>query len=580
MNISVRERYTSIPPGTHTAGSENGSAVLPSTQIPHGLLPQFLRTRDLVVLCLIAVLLINNVSLVTGAGGAAFVYWIVGGVAFLVPSALICLQLYRLFPGEGAVYLWASRAFGDFVATFLGFFCHWLPGVIGLLVSISAFVTYTQALNPNWLNAPWQQGITEIAVLLAAQGLCLLPPRLLHWIINTVWVAYGSIFLLLTLAALLWLVTGHLPQGDFSARGWHISISHWPIVAVMILCFVGIEVPLNLGLEVVHPGVVERALKWSIPLIIGGYLLATFAIAVVLPPSDAANPALIAEVMPLVFGPSIGGVLQVITNLMLLCYFVCVTAAFNLMFSRLLLVAGMDRRLPRVMQRLSRQRVPVQAMWAQTLINVGLVIVIYFLAPAFGSSNNPEFSLVVFLIVINGGAIIWNLAMIGLFLSGIVLIARYRFQFSGPWILPLPMLHLLACLGIISAGIAIAGTLFAGSPLPQVLSTPNWTYWILVVVLGSLAVGATHSFLAPEAQDVVALLAKARNQTRMPLRSAPPGGAMMTAQEPGMLIRSAPPQSALPQSGSYTSHPGIRAGSFFPEGSSSRLSGKSTFSQR
>lgn len=578
MNISMQERYSSIPPGNQTTAFEKGSATLPSTHIPQGLLPRCLRTRDLMVLCLIAVLLINNVSLVTGAGGAAFIYWIVGGAAFLVPSALICLQLYRLFPGEGAVYLWANRAFGDFVATFLGFFCNWLPGVVGLLVSISAFVTYTQALNPTWLNTPWQQGIAEIVVLLAAQGLCLLPPRILHRIINTVWLAYGSIFLLLTLAALLWLVTGHQPQGDFSARGWQISVSHWPIVAIMILCFVGIEVPLNLGLEVVHPGVVERALKWSIPLVIGGYLLATFAIAVVLPPSDAANPALIAEVMPLVFGPGVGGILQVMTNLILLCYFVCVTAAFNLMFSRLLLVAGMDRRLPRAMQRLSRQRVPVPAMWAQTLINVGLVVVIYFLAPVFGSSNNQEFSLIVFLIVINGGAIIWNLAMIGLFLSGIVLIARYRFQFSGPWILPPPMLHLLACLGIVSAGIAIAGTLFAGSPLPQVLSTPNWTYWILVVVLGSLAVGATHSFLVPEAQDVVALLAKAEGRTPMLQPSVSPGGAMMAAREAVNPIRSAPPLSSLSQPGPYASNPGTGASHSFPGGISGPLSGKSTFS--
>jgi len=116
-----------------------------------------------------------------------------------------------------------------------------------MLVSVSAFVTSSQALNATWLSAPWQQGGAEILVLLAAQGLCLLPPRTLHRIINTVWLAYGGVFLLLTISALAWLLTGHQPQGDFSAHGWQVRLDHWPIVAVMILCFVGIEVPLNLG---------------------------------------------------------------------------------------------------------------------------------------------------------------------------------------------------------------------------------------------------------------------------------------------------------------------------------------------
>src|SRR5262249_7304751 len=67
-------------------------------------------------------------------------------------------------------------------------------------------------------------------------------------------------------------------------------------------------------------------------------------------------------------------------------------------------------------------------------------------------------------------------------------------------------LLMLACVaGVGAAGIAIYFTLFAGSPLPQTLDNQNWFYWVLLVTLGSLAIGATYSFLVPESEDLVVL---------------------------------------------------------------------------
>ncbi len=146
--------------------------VLLSERVPGEMLPipRVLRAQDLTVLALIAVFLITNVSLLAGAGGAAFVFFGLGFLFFLIPSALVCAQLYRLFPGEGAVYLWAQKAFGNFWDMLLGFFCHWWAGAFGLIVEVGAVVTYLQALNPSWLQEPWQQGMVQIVALLVALG--------------------------------------------------------------------------------------------------------------------------------------------------------------------------------------------------------------------------------------------------------------------------------------------------------------------------------------------------------------------------------------------------------------------------
>src|SRR6266849_1289438 len=136
----------SLFPGTTQSNQKTNTGShrvleLPSGRLRPGWLPQVMTTRDMTVLCLITVLLVSNVSLMAGAGGAAFIYLGLGFITFLIPSALVCAQLYRLFPGEGAVYLWANKAFGSFWDSFVGLFCNWLPGVLGMTIGAVSGVT-------------------------------------------------------------------------------------------------------------------------------------------------------------------------------------------------------------------------------------------------------------------------------------------------------------------------------------------------------------------------------------------------------------------------------------------------------
>jgi len=486
------------------------SVELPSERLG-GWLPRVLNTRDMTILCLFSVLLVSNVQLIAGAGGSAYIYWWLGFLCFLLPSALICGQLYRLFPGEGAVYVWANKAFGSFWDTFVGLFCNWFPGAIGLTIEAGAVVTSVQALNANWLTVPWQQGLAEILVLVIAQGLCQLGQRRLMNILTWVFLAYISMIVLLGVAGLAWIASGHAVQGDFSAQGWRVSAANYPAFATVIVSLLGMAVPLNLGAEVMNQRTGGRYLRWGVIITVVGYLVATFGVLAVLPPKDIANPAFIAEIFGLSFGPVMGTFLGVLNNLILIVYFVCATAAFNLIFARLLLVAGVDRRLPRVVQRLNRQRVPANAMLTQTVLNVVFVAILFFVVPAFAPSNQG-LSFVVFLVTINGASVIWNIAMIGLFLCGILLFVRYRRQLSGRWIVPPLVLYLAAGLGIFSSVVAIYSTFFAGSPVPQALGNGDWDYYVLLVVLGSLAVGAAYSFLVPEVEDLVALSRTQRSE--------------------------------------------------------------------
>jgi predicted phage tail protein len=97
--------------------------------------------------------------------------------------------------------------------------------------------------------------------------------------------------------------------------------------------------------------------------------------------------------------------------------------------------------------------------------------------------------------------VVWNIAMVGLFLCGILLCRRYRAQLAGRWIVPSSVFYLSTGLGIIAACISIYVTFFGGSPVLTV-SSGDWVFWVLLTVFISLTIGGIYSFLVPEAEDL------------------------------------------------------------------------------
>ncbi len=128
--------------------AESGSGdVLRSEHIAAGILPKVLNSFDMVAIFVAIVLFISNSAVMAGgAGPAAYIYWGLGFITFLIPGAIVTGQLGLMFPGEGSIYVWTNKAFGAFLGFFAGF-CAWWPGVLVMIATGDAVVSLIQQLN-------------------------------------------------------------------------------------------------------------------------------------------------------------------------------------------------------------------------------------------------------------------------------------------------------------------------------------------------------------------------------------------------------------------------------------------------
>ncbi|HZC28846.1 MAG TPA: hypothetical protein VE269_03825, partial [Gaiellaceae bacterium] len=85
--------------------SQRDERVMISERLAPGMLPRVLNSFDMTIIFVAIVLFIVNAGGVQPAGQAAFTYWIVAFLAFLIPGALITAQLGQMFPQEGSLYV-------------------------------------------------------------------------------------------------------------------------------------------------------------------------------------------------------------------------------------------------------------------------------------------------------------------------------------------------------------------------------------------------------------------------------------------------------------------------------------------
>jgi glutamate:GABA antiporter len=485
------------------------SGELLSERVAGGILPKVLSSFDMVAIFAAIVLFITNAAVIQSAGPTAFGWWILGFLAFLIPSAIVTGQLGVMFPGEGSIYLWTHKAFGTFWGFFAGF-CAWWPGVLVMVATGTITFAYLGYVFPGTVGS-WSiqvQGLLIIGFIALSAVLAILRFRVTQNIVNTVFVLYGVAIALMLFAGVVHLARGRAAEVDPSAlsawsptRDTGINFSNWTFFGLVILALLGVEVPLNMGVEIRNTRSITRYLFWGSLTVMAAYLIATWAVMVTVPAADgrSAQVTAVAEAVKLSLGTFWGDLVALI----LAGFFLFITVVYNYSFARLIFVSGLDRRLPRAMSHVNANKVPDVGVLAQTIVAIVFTLLAFVILPATsGGGSAVDVQTRVYDVLQAAVTVIWCVSMVVLFIDVLIILRRYAAQFEARRLANPAVFWVCSVIGALAALIGIVSTL-SGSWTPLIsndagtvslfgakISYGTWFWWVGGIAVASMLVGA------------------------------------------------------------------------------------------
>jgi glutamate:GABA antiporter len=457
-----------------------------SEQVAPTLVSRVLTSFDLVVIFVALVLFIPNSSTVQPAGPASFVFWGLGFLTFLIPGAFVTAQLGRMFPEEGSLYVWTHKALGSFWGFFAGF-AAWWPGVLVMILSGSLVVTLSQAIDPTLFSKPWQGGLIVLAVLWFACLLGTLRFRLTQNYVNVQFVLYAFCLLLIGISGFVWLAGGHHAANSFAFHGSSLTgWGQWTFFSTVLLALLGIEVPLNMGVEIKSERSIKRYLFWGCLVVIVAYLWATWSNMLVVPAAKNNATYGIVQTVQIAINHTLGSWVAFI----LVLIFVSDTVVYNYSFARLMFVSGLERRLPHQFGRVNQNKVPANAVLAQTVIASIATAIIYF--PIQSATSN--YATKVYLVLLAAVTVVWCTSMVLLFAD--VFFARRSFpeKFRQVQRTPWGVLALCGFVGVVADAAAVV--LLFWAPWSSTFTRNGWDLAVGGITAASIAIGLVIFFVS------------------------------------------------------------------------------------
>lgn len=478
---------------SNVSGKQNallGKGALVSEKYIPRTMPRILGTWDMTTTFVVSTYLATVATTAATAGPAALTYLLLTGAAFFLPCLIATMQLGVMFPYEGALYNWTHKALGGYWSFFSGF-CAWFPGVLISSSLANLFVTYLQEMHTNWFISPWQSGIAISAILIFAGLVSIQRFRTVQNLINILVVLMFIGTLLMGASAVFWLASGHSSITSFSNwSSWNIKPTNIALFGSIAFAYIGTEGPLNLAGETVGKHVIKRHLWGGALLILVAYIINTLSVLIVLGPK-ADGPFSMVTAVDIALGTPFASIAAV-------CFmgsFIATVLAYNYIYARLLLVASIDRHLPRAIGKLNKHSVPANAILFQTVLAVLFTLIIFVVAPlSTPYENQMNFSVAVYNISQAAAALIWAISAAFLFINLVGCSIRHRQLFHQKRIFPMPVLWISAVVGLVSCLLAIIDTLLFS--WTQQINNNQWWYLVGSLTLIFLIIAGVGSMLA------------------------------------------------------------------------------------
>ena len=358
----------------------------PQREVAH--LRRVLGRWDLVLLFVVAIVNLNVVSAISASGGMTVWLWLISLVFFFWPQGLAVVELSHRYPGEGGIYLWTKKVFGDFHG-FLSGWCYWtnnifyVPTVVLIFLGIAVFTA-----GPKAVGLANSQVFTFISAFLLLVLLAILNVVGLgvgKWVNNIGGI--GTAVASLILIGLGITVTRRFGM-NLTLQDIRIPFDLSLLSAFGVVCFalVGLELASIMGDEIQHPHkTVPFAVAWG-GLISGVlYIGCTVTLLIAVPRSEISAlqgiPQAVSSMSDKVGIPWLVSPFALVLSISI----AGIASAWLSGSARIPFVAGLDSYLPSALGKLHpRFSTPYIALFVQTGISI------VFLAMSFIGAQVKE----------------------------------------------------------------------------------------------------------------------------------------------------------------------------------------------
>jgi len=457
-------------------------AMMTTELVPEQVLPKVLGTFGLTATYVFIICWITGSSIMAGGGWTAIPMWILGIITFLVPAALAVAELGNLWPGQGGVYIWAFRTMGEKMS-FLGGYLSWVPVVLNtasspaivlqlLLLAFHAELGFTVSI------------VLQLVILWTVVGLALAKLAANQRIMNVTFVVYGVLTLTIFVCGVIY-AAGHGSATPFSLHDSLVPdfAGAGFLYGTVLLYLVGVETPFNMGAEFLS---VKRSatkmITWGSAALIAIYLLTTLGTMMVLP-GDQIDP--VTGVIGNLGVSGFPGLMEGAAVVLAIIVFVAMTT-YQVAYSRLIFVSGLERHLPRIFTHLNpRTRNPVTAVLIQGVLSSLLLVGLY--------SQSSMANVTVYL---QGGlSVVWLISGFFFFIPLVIARKKYADRYASEdfWRIPggMPAVWAVAVVGIVAT---CAGVYYSfASPWIDVPAA-TWMTWVGGIAVGMFVLGAIVYF--------------------------------------------------------------------------------------
>lgn len=411
------------------------------------------------------------------AGPSHAILWILAILLFFIPQALVVSHLNRLMPLEGGLYEWARLGFNDRVG-FLVAWNMWLNTTIQvsqIALVTATYITYAFGDRAGWVGSSWPLLGASVILTAGMMLVATLGLRVGKWVSNA-----GSVFTVLILGLLVVLPHLHLRGGTAAAPYRALPLMRPAITLFMLSVFSKMTFGALSGFEQIatfagesrSPGRnLARSILFTAPLIALMYILGTSSILAFVSPESIDVIGPIPQALRSALGGSgVAGTLVPIVILLLLTNYLC---SYTLYFStntRLPMVAGWDRLLPRWFTVLH----PKYSTPVNSILFMGGIALVASAGVLIGAGNQEAFVLLQ----------IWSWTFYGL--AYLAMFAIPLFAGKGKGIRPALWLRVLAACGL---GVTLLFVLLSVFPIVDVASKWGYSAKIAGVVLGANMLG-------------------------------------------------------------------------------------------